>query len=91
MQCVKAYVKLMKVLNPLDKLNKGLTEEQMAYNLARFIYPKELNKSVKEEKSEEIFCVYDSLYKFSLQKLNLFTIDACLNRMFVYYFEKEGA
>lgn len=88
LQCVKAFVKLNKIHTPQDQI-RGVTEEQIAFNLARFIYPKELNKNEfgsGSKKSEEIYCVYESLYKFSLQKLNLFTIDACLNRMFVYYF-----
>jgi hypothetical protein len=80
----------MKILRPQDT-QRGVTDSQILYDYARFIYPKEMTKShLQEEKNAEIYSVYDSLYKFSLQKLNLFTTDACLNRMFSYYYLKEG-
>jgi hypothetical protein len=83
---VEAYLKLMKVLRPEDE-ERGVTSDSLLYNFSRFIYPKELNKAFQySDKNETVYGVYDSLYKFSLQKLNLFTTDASLNRLFSYYF-----
>lgn len=74
-----------------EEQEKGVTLDSLHEVYSRFIYPKELLKSLgRRGNPEEVYAIYDSLYKFSLQKLNQFTTDPSLNRLFSYYYEKEG-
>jgi len=87
---VEAYIKLMEILRPEDR-QRGVTDQMLLGVYSRFIYPKELSQTAKSTEShDEIYAIYDSLYKFSLKRLNSFTTDAALNRLFSYYYLKEG-